>query len=323
VLEKVRSLPGVQSAGLVNNLPISGGVATDFEIPGRPPFPADDEPSAEIRIADSDYFRTMQIPILEGRGFNQRDMPDSRKVVLINRTMAERFWPGEDPVGKRLTMKDWGPPLTGEIVGVVGDVRQNGPDLPVSSMIYWPYTQFPSLFNCLVIRTTADTRSVLDGARRQIWSVDRDWPLAEVRTMEQVLTDSLAQRKFSLFLAGIFALISLALAVIGIAGVMAFTTEQRTQEIGIRRALGAQAADVLQLVLAQGFRLILLGIVLGLAATLVSSHLLTHLLFGVRANDPLTYFAAASVLVIAASIACYLPARSAVRVDPMAVLRYE
>jgi len=323
VLEKVRSLPGVQSAGLVNNLPISGGVATDFEIPGRPPFPADDEPSAEIRIADSDYFRTMQIPILEGRGFSQRDMPNSRKVVLINRTMAERFWPGEDPVGKRLTMKDWGPPLTGEIVGVVGDVRQNGPDMPVSSMIYWPYTQFPSLFNCLVLRTTADPRSVLNGVRSQIWSVDPDWPLAEVRTMEQVLTDSVAQRKFSLFLAGIFALISLALAVIGIAGVMAFTTEQRTQEIGIRRALGAQAADVLQLVLGQGFRLILLGIVLGLAATLGSSRLLTHLLFGVRANDPLTYFAAASVLVIAAAIACYLPARSAARVDPMAVLRYE
>jgi len=323
VLEKVRSLPGVQSAGLVNNLPISGGVATDFEIPGRPPFPADDEPSAEIRIADSDYFRTMQIPILEWRGFSQRDMPNSRKVVLINRTMAERFWPGEDPVGKRLTMKDWGPPLTGEIVGVVGDVRQNGPDMPVSSMIYWPYTQFPSLFNCLVLRTTADTRSVLNGVRRQIWSVDPDWPLAEVRTMEQVLTDSVAQRKFSLFLAGIFALISLALAVIGIAGVMAFTTEQRTQELGIRRALGAQAADVLQLVLGQGFRLILLGIVLGLAATLGSSRLLTHLLFGVRANDPLTYFAAASVLVIAAAIACYLPARSAARVDPMAVLRYE
>ena len=323
VLEKVRSLPGVQSAGLVNNLPISGGVATDFEIPGRPPFPADDEPSAEIRIADSDYFRTMQIPILEGRGFNQRDMPNSRKVVLINRTMAERFWPGEDPVGKRLTMKDWGPPVTGEIVGVVGDVRQNGPDMPVSSMIYWPYTQFPALFNCLVLRTTADTRSVLNGVRSQIWSVDPDWPLAEVRTMEQVLTDSVAQRKFSLFLAGIFALISLALAVFGIAGVMAFTTEQRTQEIGIRRALGAQAADVLQLILGQGFRLILLGIVLGLAATLVSSRLLTHLLFGVRANDPLTYFAAASVLIIAAAIACYLPARSAARVDPMAVLRYE
>jgi len=195
--------------------------------------------------------------------------------------------------------------------------------MPVSSMIYWPYTQFPSLFNCLVLRTTADTRSVLNGVRRQIWSVDPDWPLAEVRTMEQVLTDSVAQRKFSMFLAGIFALISLALAVFGIAGVMAFTTEQRTQEIGIRRALGAQAADVLQLVLGQGFRLILLGIVLGLAATLVSSRLLTHLLFGVRANDPLTYFTAASVLIIAAAIACYLPARSAARVDPMAVLRYE
>ena len=323
VLEKVRSVPGVQSAGLVNNLPISGGVATDFEIPGRPPFSRDNEPSAEVRITDSDYFRTMQIPILEGRGFSRQDLPDFPKVVLINRTMADRFWPGEDPVGKRLTMKDWGPPLTGEIVGVVGDVKQDGPDTPVNSMIYWPYTQFPSLFNCLVVRTTVEAPSVLEGVRRAIWSVDPEWPLAEIRTMEQVLASSVAQRRFSMVLAGVFASISLALAAIGIAGVMAFTTEQRTQEIGIRRALGAQTVDIAQLVLRLGFRLIFLGIAIGLAAALVSSRLLTHLLFGVTASDPFTYFAAATVLVLAAAIACYLPARSATRVDPMVVLRYE
>jgi len=322
-LDRVRSAPGVQSAGLVNNLPISGGVATDFEIPGRPAFPADDEPSAEIRIIDSGYFGTMQIPILEGRAFNQQDMPDSPKVLVINRTMAERFWPGEDPVGKRLTMKDWGPPLAGEIVGVVGDTKQSGPDTPVSAMIYWPYTQFPSLFNCLVIRTTGDPRSVLEGVRRQIWSVDPEWPLAEIRTMEQVLADSMAQRRFSLFLAGVFAVISLALAALGIAGVMAFTTEQRTQELGIRRALGARTADILHLVLGLGLRLTFLGVAIGLAATLALSRLLTNLLFGVSANDPFTYFTAASVLVAAAAIACYVPARSATRVEPMAVLRYE
>ena len=322
-LAKVRSVLGVQSAGLINNLPISGGVATDFEIPGRPAFPADDEPSAEIRVIDSGYFGTMQIPILEGRAFNQRDMPDSPKALVINRTMAERFWPGEDPVGKRLTMKDWGPPLTGEIVGVVGDTKQNGPDTPVSAMIYWPYTQFPSLFNYLVIRTTRDPRSVLEGVRRQIWSVDPEWPLAEIRTMEQVLADSMAQRRFSLFLAGVFAVISLVLAAVGIAGVMAFTTEQRTQELGIRRALGAKTGDILHLVLGLGLRLTFLGVAIGLAATLVLSRLLTNLLFAVSANDPFTYFTAASVLVAAAAIACYVPARSATRVEPMAVLRYE
>jgi putative ABC transport system permease protein len=323
VLEKVRSVPGVQSAGLVNNLPISSGVATDFEIPGRPPFSRDNEPSAEVRITDWDYFRTMQIPILEGRGFSREDLPDSPKVVLINRTMADRFWPGEDPVGKRLTMKDWGPPLTGEIVGVVGDVKQNGPDTPVNSMIYWPYTQFPSLFNCLVVRTTVEGPSVLEGVRREIWSVDPEWPLAKIRTMEQVLASSVAQRRFSMILAGVFASISLALAAIGIAGVMAFATEQRTQEIGIRRALGAQTVDIVQMVLSLGFRLIFLGIAIGLAAALVASRLLTHLLFNVSASDPFTYFTAASVVVLAAAVACYLPARSATRVDPMVVLRYE
>jgi putative ABC transport system permease protein len=265
----------------------------------------------------------MEIPILEGRGFSRQDLPDSPKVVLINRTMAERFWPGEDPVGKRLTMKDWGPPLTGEIVGVVGDVKQNGPDTPVNSMIYWPYTQFPSLFNCLVVRTTVEAPSVLEGVRREIWSVDPEWPLAKIRTMEQVLASSVAQRRLSMILAGVFASISLALAAIGIAGVMAFATEQRTQEIGIRRALGAQTVDIVQMVLSLGFRLIILGIAIGLAAALVASRLLTHLLFGVSASDPFTYFAAATVVVLAAAIACYLPARSATRVDPMVVLRYE
>jgi putative ABC transport system permease protein len=322
-LERVRAVPGVQSAGLVNCLPVAGGVGTDFEIEGRPAFPPGDEPSAEIRVIDPHYLQTMQIPLLQGRDFSDRDSATSTKVVLINRAMARRFWPGQDPVGKHVTMKDWGPPLTGEIVGVVGDVSQDGPAVAINSMIYWPYPQFPSLFNYLVIRSQGDSRSVLENVRRQIWSVDPDWPLAEIRTMTEVLEGSVAQRKFSMFLAGLFAAISLLLAAAGIATVMAFTTTQRTQELGIRRALGAQPSDILQLVLGFGARLILLGLAAGLAVACAGAHLLAELLFGVSTLDPLTYLLAAVILSAAALLACYLPARRATRVDPLVALRYE
>jgi putative ABC transport system permease protein len=190
-------------------------------------------------------------------------------------------------------------------------------------MIYWPYPQFPSLFNYLVIRTQGDSRSVLENVRSQIWSVDPDWPLAEIRTMNEVLEGSVAQRKFSMFLAGLFAAISLLLAAAGIATVMAFTTTQRTQELGIRRALGAQPSDILQLVLGFGARLIFLGLAAGLAVACAGAHLLAELLFGVSTTDPLTYLMAAVILSAAALAACYFPARRATRVDPLVALRYE
>ena len=324
VLERVRAVPGVQAAGIVNSLPSAGGVSTDFSIVGRPPVKPGDEPSAFIRVIDPAYVRTMQVPLLRGREFSERDSASAPKVMLINQTMANKFWPGQDPVGSRVTMLDWGPPLTGEVVGVVGDVKPKGPQEPVDSTIYWPYPQFPSLFNYLVVRTpNRDPFSVVPGIKAQVRAVDPDQPVSQIRTMEQVLGESLAQRKFSLVLIGIFAGLSVLLAAIGIAGVMAFLVAQRTQEMGIRMALGAQSNDVFALVLGQGLRMASLGLIIGLAGAFGLTRLLSGMLYGVKPGDPLTFALVSAFLVGVALLACWLPARSATRVDPMVALRYE
>jgi putative ABC transport system permease protein len=324
VLEKVRAVPGVQAAGIVNSLPSAGGVSTDFSIVGRPPVKPGDEPSAFIRVIDPAYIRTMQVPLLRGREFSERDSASAPKVMLINQTMADKFWPGQDPVGAHVTMLDWGPPLTGEVVGVVGDVKPKGPQEPVDSTIYWPYPQFPSLFNYLVVRTSnRDPFTVVPGIKAQVRAVDPDQPVSQIRTMEQVLGESLAQRKFSLVLIGIFAGLSVLLAAIGIAGVMAFLVVQRTQEMGIRMALGAQRNDVFALVLGQGLRMASLGLIIGLAGALGLTRLLSDMLYGVKPGDPLTLALVSASLVGVALLACWLPARSATRVDPMVALRYE
>ena len=323
LLEGVRAIPGVHSAGLVNNLPIEGGASTDFAIEGRPPFRVEDEPSANIRIIDPHYLETMQIPVLSGRGFDNRDSANAPKVMLINRTMANTYWPGENPVGKRVTMKDWGPPLTGEVVGVVGDIKQDGPDMDPGAMIYWPFPQFPSSFNYIVIRTEGDPLNAVAAVKHRIWSFDSERPLTQIRTMEQVLNASLAKRKFSLFLAGCFAVLSLILAAIGIAGVMSFTTAQRMRELGIRSALGAQKRDILQLVLGRGVRLVLLGTLIGVAGAFAGLSLLANMLYGVKPKDPFTFMLAVGVVAVTALVACYIPARAAARVDPMVALRYE
>jgi putative ABC transport system permease protein len=324
VLEKVRAVPGVQSASIVNSLPVVGGVSTDFAIVGRPPVKSGDEPSADIRVIDPSYFRTMQIPLLRGREFSERDSAYAPKAMVINQTMADKFWPGQDPVGSRVTMLDWGPPLTAEVVGVVGDVKPHGLQEPVGSMIYWPYPQFPSLFNYLVVRTTtADSLAVLPGIKAQVRAVNPDQPVSQIRTMEQVLGESLAQRRFSLILMGIFAGLSVLLAAVGIAGVMAFLVAQRIQEMGIRMALGAQRNDVFALVLRQGMRMAFLGLAIGIAGALGLTRLLSGMLYGVKPGDPLTFALVSAFLVGVALLACWLPARSATRVDPMVALRYE
>ncbi|HXN54111.1 MAG TPA: ABC transporter permease [Candidatus Acidoferrum sp.] len=324
ILERVRSVPGVQSASVVNSLPIAGGVSTDFAIVGRPPVKSGDEPSADIRIINSDYLRTMQIPLLRGREFSARDSAAAPKAMIINQTMANTFWPGQDPVGARVTMLDWGPPLTGEIVGVVGDVKPNGPQEPVGSMIYWPYPQFPSLFNYLVVRSAAnDPLNLIAGIKAQVRAVNPEQPVSQIRTMEQVLGESLAQRRFSLTLIGIFAGLSVLLAAIGVAGVMAFLVAQRTQEMGIRMALGAQRSDVFGLVLRQGMRMTSLGLLIGLAGAFGLTRLLSGMLYGVKPGDPLTFALVSAFLIGVALLACWLPARSATRVDPIIALRYE
>jgi putative ABC transport system permease protein len=323
VLERVAQAPGARAVGVTSTLPLRGGPSTGFVIEGRPPLALGDEPSADIRIIDPNYFRAMGIPLRAGRAFAETDSSEATKVMVINENMARVCFPDEDPIGKRVTMKDWGPPLTGEIVGVAGDVKADGLDSETRPMIYWAYPQFPVIFNSIVARTEGDPLNVIGAIKSQIWSVDPNQPVTSVSTMEEILTSSVAPRRFNMLLIGCFAAIALALAAVGIYGVISYTVSQRTHEIGIRVALGAQGSDVLKLVVGQGMTLALAGVGLGLAAAAGLTRLMASLLFGVSPTDTPTFAAIAILLTAVAFAACVLPARRATRVDPMVALRYE
>ena len=323
VLERAAQVPGVRSVGVTSTLPLRGGPATTFVLEARPPVALGDEPSADIRVIDSNYFRTMGITVRAGRAFAETDSTNAPKVMVINETLARRFWPGEDPIGKRVTMKDWGPPLTGEVVGVAADVKADGLDSESRPMIYWPYPQFPVIFNNIVVRAEGDPLSLVGSIKDQIWSVDPAQPIASVTTMDQVLATSVAPRRFNMLLLGIFAAVALALAAVGIYGVISYTVSQRTHEIGIRLALGARSSDVLRLVVGQGMALALAGVGLGIAAAAGLTRLMSTLLFGVSATDAPTFVVVAVLLSAVALAACVVPARRATKVDPMVALRYE
>jgi predicted permease len=323
LLENIRSVPGVRSVGLVNALPITGGPDTDFVIEGRPVPPANNEPSADIRTVDSGYFRTMGIPLLAGREFTESDNAGARRVMVVNQTMAREYWPHEDPVGQRVTMKDWGAPLTGEIVGIVGDVKTNGLDAVVGPMIYWPYSQFPQLFNTIVVRSEDDPLRLLPAVKGAIWSIDKNQPISKAETLDQILAESLARRHLYMVLLGIFSSAALLLAAVGIYSMVSYSVSQRTHEMGIRLAIGAERKDVLLLVLGQGAKVALLGIAVGIAAALALTRLMSNLLFGVSATDPLTFAGVAMLLTLVALFTSYIPARRAVRVDPMVAIRHE
>jgi predicted permease len=325
MLEHVRALPGVRSAGVVNALPISGGPNTEFVIAGRPVPRLGDEPGADIRVVDPEYFSTMGIPVLAGRSFTEHDNSGAARVLLINETLARQFWPNsnDNPIGRHITMKDWGPPLTGEIVGVVGDVKTNGLDAAVGPMIYWPYYQFGQIFNTMVVRTDGDPLQLVSAVKSGIWSVDKNQPVSRIQTMEQILSDSVARRRLYVVLLGVFAGVALLLAATGIYGVVSYSVSQRTREIGIRVALGAERVDVVRLVIAQAARLALAGEVIGIFVALGLTRLMNSLLFGVSAADPVTFASVAITLTLVALVACYVPARRATRVDPMVALRYE
>ena len=323
MMERVRAIPGVRSAGLVSALPITGGPATDFSISGRPLPRAGNEPSADIRTVDPAYFRTMGIPLLAGRNFTERDNATAPAVMVINQTMARQFWPNENPLGKHVTMKDWGAPLTGEIVGVVGDVKSNGLDEAGGPMIYWPYYQFAQIFNSVVVRSELNIATLIPAVKSQIWSVDKNQPVSDIKTMDQVLSDSLARRRIYMALLGMFAGAALLLAAVGIYGVMSYTVNQRVHEIGLRLALGAERADVLRLILSEGTKIAFVGTATGIAVALALTHLMTTLLYGVTATDPATLLAVAALPVLVAVVACCIPARRAMCVDPIVALRHE
>jgi putative ABC transport system permease protein len=323
ILERVSAAPGVRSTGLTSTLPFTGGPSTGFEIEGRAPADPLRTPIADIRIVDANYFRTLSIPLLAGRLFAESDGAENPRVMVINEEMARRHWPNENPVGRRVTMKDWGPPLTGEIVGVVGDVKADGLDSSTRPMIYWPYPQFPGVFNALVIRAEGDPMNIVAAVKSQVWSVDREQPLSGIQPLEDVIAGSVAPRLFNMLLLGIFAALALLLAAVGIYGVISYTVAQRTREIGVRMALGARRADVIKLVVRQGMSLALAGVGAGLAASFALTRLMANLLFGVRPSDPLTFGVIASLLGAVALLACYLPARRATKVDPLVALRSE
>jgi putative ABC transport system permease protein len=323
ILERVSTAPGVRSAGLTSTLPFTGGPSTGFEIEGRAPVDDAHAPLADIRIVDANYFRTLSIPLRAGRLFAESDGAETPRVMIINEEMARRHWPNENPLGRRVTMKDWGPPLTGEIVGVVGDVKADGLDSSTRPMIYWPYPQFPGVFNALVIRAEGDSMNIVATVKSQVWSVDREQPLSGIQLLDDVIAGSIAPRRFNMLLLGIFATLALLLAAVGIYGVISYTVAQRTREIGVRMALGARRADVIKLVVRQGMSLALAGVGAGLAASFALTRLMANLLFGVRPSDPLTFGVIASLLGAVALLACYLPARRATKVDPLVALRAE
>ena len=323
MLEQVRALPGVRSAGLVNTLPITGGPATDFEIQGRAALPANLTPSANIGIVDSGYFRAIGIPLLAGREFTENDNQQSARVMIINQTMAKEFWPNESPIGKRVTMKNWGPPLTGQVIGIVGDVKADGIAADIFPMIYWPYFQFPQNFNAFVVRAEGDPARLIEPMKERIWSVDKTLPISKIATMDQLISDSLARRRLYMVLLSVFAASALLLAAVGIYGVMSYSVNQRTNEMGIRIALGAQARDVLVLVMKRGLSVAIAGMTIGIAAAFALTRLMSSLLFEVRAADPFAFGAVAAALMLVALLACWIPARRAARVDPITALRSE
>ena len=323
VLERVSKVPGVETAGVVSNLPLSGnGDRISVHIEEKPlPNPAD-APSLERYGVSPDYLRTMRIPVLRGRGFTKQDNVNAPLVVMISETAARKFWPGEDPLGKRVRLGTITNPMH-TIVGIVSDVQHQGLEDAPDTQIYLPHAQWTASFMQLAVRTTNDPASVVAAIRHEVSAVDKDIPIYQIATMDKLLATTTAQRRFTLLLSGIFAGLSLLLAGVGIYSVIAYTVAQRTHEIGIRLALGAQMRDVLQLVLRQGMKLTLAGVALGVSASLALTHFMKSLLFGVSATDPLTFTFIALLLAIVALLACWIPARRATKVDPMIALRCE
>ena len=323
-INRIQSLPGVQSAGMVLSLPLGGdtfNVWRGYIREGRPATPEESDNAAYLATTP-DYFRTLQVPLIAGRAFTDRDTDNTAKVVIVNETMARRLWPGQSPIGKHLTIwRDEKFPR--EIVGVVGETKRSLDNDP-SQQMYVPYAQDASWSSMsFVIRTSGDPASTSPAVRNEIRSLDKGAPVFNVRTMNDLLATSVAPRRTPMLLLSAFAAAALLLAMIGIYGVTAYYVTQRTQEIGIRMALGAQMSDVLKLVLRGGMTLAAIGIAVGLAGAFALTRWMTSLLFGVKPTDALTFIAVAVCLLVTALLACYLPARRATKVDPLVALRYE
>ncbi|HEY9285306.1 MAG TPA: ABC transporter permease, partial [Pyrinomonadaceae bacterium] len=323
LIERVRQLPGVESAGAVTPLPLSGnGMAFSFRIVGQPDPPPGQRQSASARIITPDYFRAMGVPVRKGRAFEERDKAGAPPAIIVNEAFARRHLAGEEPLGKRLRLGINN--IEGEIVGVVGDVRGSSLATEPSPEYYIPHALTPFGDVSLVVRTsTSDPAALAPALRAVVNELDREQPLYDVRTMQSLVARSVARQRFSMTLIAVFAVLAVALASAGIFSVMSFLVAQRTHEIGIRMALGAQRRDILRLVVGHGMALTVAGLVIGLVASFFLTRLMAGLLYQVSAKDPAVFAGIPLVLAAVALAACYLPARRATKVDPMVALRYE
>jgi predicted permease len=330
VVARVRAIPGVESAAVTRDLPLSG---TDPSMPidteGNTAAPMQGEVVTRYRAVSEDYFRTLKLPVLQGRAFDEQDTADSTHVVIVSESLARKYWPGKNAVGKRLKPRvkggDWC-----QVVGVVADVRHWGADVAIEPTAYYPYTQVPDSMRPLVeasmaiaVRSPQHEADLLHAIKAAVAGVDSQSPVYDVKTMESMVSDSDSLRNFDLMLLGGFSLLALVLAAVGVYAVMAFTVSQRTREIGVRIALGANSWDVVRLVLQQGTQRAIAGSVIGVVGAIFLRRIMASLLFGLSSNDPMVLCIAPCVMVAATVLACWLPARRATKIDPMMALRYD
>jgi predicted permease len=329
VRERVENLPGVEAAGATDSPPFAGlTLVFSFEIQGQPPVSVSERPLSNWHWVSASYFETMRIPLVEGRFFTEHDAIENHRVAIINETLARRFMPGEDPIGKRISLVEPpDSPVWLEVVGVARDVKYNKLNAAAIPDIYGfslqPYPGTTSHRMTLIIRTSVEPLSLTSAVRREVLAVDKDQPTFDIKSMGQYIADSIAKQRLNMLLLGIFAAVALILAAIGIYGVVSYTVAQRTREIGIRVALGAQKGDVLRLILGQGLAMALIGIVVGLAVAFALTRVLASLLYEVSTTDAATFAAVSMLLAGMTLLACYLPARRAMKVEPMIALRYE
>ncbi|HET6648048.1 MAG TPA: ABC transporter permease, partial [Pyrinomonadaceae bacterium] len=321
-LNRLQTLPGVLSAGATTALPLTLELSgSDFRIEGHPEPEAGKEMLIHTRSASPGYFGTLGISLLKGRDFSDRDKSDAPKIAIINNELVRTYFANEDPLGKRITFDDGQSWIS--IVGVIGDVKQLGLDSSAKPEVYFPYLQVSEPTMSLVVRTASDPLSLAAGVKNEVQAIDKDLPIDEAKTMQQLLAESVSGRRFNMLLLSMFASVALVLAVVGIYGVMSYTVTQRTHEIGIRVAIGAQSRDVFRMVIGQGMRLTIIGIAFGLVGAFGLTRLMTSMLFGVEPTDTATFVTIAVLLTVVALVACYIPGRRATKVNPLVALRYE
>jgi len=321
---RVSAIPGVQAAGVVSYLPLAGlGAATNFTIEGEPPPSPGQDHVTDVTVCDDGYFRALKVRLLRGRLFTEREMLEQANVVIVNDALVRQYFPNEDPLGKRLTISMNDPNVPTEIIGVVADIKIVDLATPARPSTYWPHPQLAYSGMTLTVRTSADPRSFETLVEREVHQIDKDEPVSDVRTMEGWVSRSLAQSRFNSVVLAVFAGLAIVLAALGIYGVMAYAVSQRTSEIGIRLALGADQRTILRLIVGNGIRLAAVGLATGIVLALALTRTLASLLFGTRPTDPVTFAAVVAALGLVALLASYVPARRASRITPVEALRTE